>query len=86
MRRLLTIIVLLLALILGIGLFAAFTRKNSAASAEETPAAASPLPAETPEPSAEPSPDPSAFTDTESLLVVANKKHRLPEGYVPRIL
>ena len=83
MRRLLTIIVLLLALILGIGLFAAFTRKNSAASAEETPAAASPLPAETPEPSAEPSPDPSAFTDTESLLVVANKKHRLPEGYIP---
>ncbi len=39
-----------------------------------------------PEPTAEPEEetlDPSVFTDTNSLLLVANKQHRLPEGYEP---
>jgi LAS superfamily LD-carboxypeptidase LdcB len=30
--------------------------------------------------------DPSVFTDTGSLLLLANKSHRLPEGYVPENL
>lgn len=27
--------------------------------------------------------DPSLFTDTDSILIIANKKHKLPDGYVP---
>ena len=42
---------------------------------------AEPEPTVTPEP--EPTIDPAVFTDTGSLLVVANKKHKLPDGYVP---
>lgn len=31
----------------------------------------------------EPTLDPSVFTDTDSLLLLANKKHKLPDGYAP---
>lgn len=37
----------------------------------------------TPEASYPVSVDPSLFTDPDSLLLLANKKHRLPEGYEP---
>lgn len=33
--------------------------------------------------SADPNELASEFTDADSLLIIANKKHRLPEGYVP---
>ncbi len=39
-------------------------------------------PEEPKEPEIDPETDPRFF-DTDSLLVIANKKHRLPEGYVP---
>lgn len=58
---------------------------------ESTPEATpTPTPEATPTP--EPTPEPEtgphgegdpAFTDTDSYLIVANKKHRLPEGYEP---
>ncbi len=55
-------------------------------------------PEPTPTPTAEPTPTPTPepgetggvlkeeFTDTDSLLLLANKKHRLPEGYAPEDL
>ena len=43
---------------------------------EETP---------TPEPTIDPEKDPRFF-DADSLLIVANKKHKLPDGYVPEDL
>ncbi len=42
-----------------------------------------PEPTEEPEPTPTPTPDLSRFYDTDSLLVCANKKHKLPDGYVP---
>ena len=50
-------------------------------------------PTETPEatvePTVEPTMDPESdprFTSTDSVLVFANKKHKLPDGYVPFFL
>ena len=51
---------------------------------EPTPETAVSTP--TPEPTPEPTPDPERdprFFETDSYLIVANKKHKLPEGYEP---
>lgn len=47
---------------------------------------AQPVPSSTPEVSAQPEDNPypdSLFTDTDSILLLANKKHPLPDGYMP---
>ena len=92
MKRLLPVILILLLILLGIGLFGMLKGKNQPAAESSQPTAeptsepvSSVEPTEEPviEETPEPTMDPSVFTDTNSLLVVANKKHRLPEGYVP---
>ena len=91
LNRLLTVVLVLLLALVGIGLYGIMSGNGSAKEEEmiqETAmptAEAEPAPAETPESTEEPEPtmDPSVFTDTSSLLVVANKKHKLPDGYVP---
>lgn len=52
--------------------------------------AATPTPESTPEPTAEATPEPTPdaekdarFFDTDSYLIIANKKHKLPSGYEP---
>lgn len=49
---------------------------------EDANESATPEPTSTPIPTIDPENDPR-FTSTDSLLVFANKKHRLPNGYVP---
>lgn len=71
-------------LVIMIGVFGYGTVKERRS--EET--AVVPVPSETPLPTATPSPTPEPtpeidFHDTSSLLVVANKANRLPEGYEP---
>ena len=54
--------------------------------AETTPeTAGEPEETATPEPTADPETD-ARFFDKDSLLIIANKKHRLPEGYKPEDL
>lgn len=55
---------------------------------EEDPASGEPedVIEEAPPVEEEPQIDPSVFTDTDSLLLVANKSHKLPDGYVPKDL
>ena len=90
MKHLLSAVLIALLILLGIGLFGMLKGNGSAAESSSTKEPTSdpvstvepteePVIEETPEPTM----DPSVFTDTNSLLVVANKKHRLPEGYVP---
>ena len=90
MSKFLSAVLVVLLILLGIGLFGML--KGNDSTAESTPTAEPTLePVSTVEPTEEPvieetpepTMDPSVFTDTNSLLVVANKKHRLPEGYVP---
>ena len=75
------LLVILLAL-LGIGLYGQFTGAFNEPEPTPTP---TPIPTATPTPTPTPEPtfDTSQFSDTNSLLIVANKKHRLPEGYEP---
>lgn len=56
------------------------TRNQKQEAAQVSPSS---QPSATPSASAEPTYDPSLFTDTDSLLLIANKSHRLPEGYEP---
>lgn len=62
---------------------------NSRKAPEPTPEPTqetTPAPTPTPTPTPEPTPDPELderFTDTSSYLVIANKKHKLPDGYEP---
>ena len=96
MKKLLVILLILLLPLLGIGIFGLLAgsgtkEDNSEKPAEETsePAIAemTPEPTEVPEETPDPrNVDPSLFTDTDSLLIVANKKHKLPDGYVPEDL
>jgi len=59
------------------------TKPSPEPTAETTPEpAATPTPEPTPEPTADPETD-SRFFDTDSYLIIANKKHKLPDGYVP---
>ncbi len=78
------ILVAAILLVLGIGLFTGKDKKNKP---EPTP---TPTAEPTPTPEATPTPTPtvdpetdSRFFDTDSYLIVANKKHKLPEGYEP---
>lgn len=81
MKKILMIFILiLLFILLGLGLFGHFSGRFD--KPEETPTP-EPTIEVTPTPTPEPTIDPSVFTDTNSLLIVANKVHRLPEGYEP---
>ena len=88
LKKILSVILVLLLALLGISAYLTFFGKRKADTPEtapEEPAAANVMPAEEPEVTPEPEPtiDPALFTDTDSLLIVANKKHKLPDGYVP---
>ena len=85
MKRFVMIILLLIALIFGIGFYALLTRNNPPQQIDQTPEE-TPLPTVELTAVPEETVDPAVFTDTDSLLLVANKKHRLPEGYVPQDL
>ena len=81
------IVVLSLIILLMIMAFSRKKEEPSEAAVETTPAAetesAEPTAEPTEAPSAEPEIDPAVFSDPDSYLIVANKKHRLPEGYAP---
>ena len=92
MRSLLSVVLVLLLLLLGVGLFGLLRGKpeteqpvEPVVETAEPEASKEPIEAEvTAEPvEEEPQIDPSVFTDTDSFLIVANKKHKLPDGYVP---
>lgn len=73
-------IMMIIAVVLGIANVKKQNREAQEAAAEMTP---EPTVLPTPTPAPEPTVDPSAFSDPDSLLLLANKKHRLPEGYAP---
>lgn len=75
------VILFLTVLIVMLGLFAALEYTQEPAEYLQETAETTPTPEPTPEP--EPTFDPALFSDTDSLLIVANKSHKLPDGYVP---
>lgn len=79
MGTLLTICIAALAL----GLFLRFVLDYKGSTEEVVEATPTPTPIPVPTPTPEPTIDPAVFYDTDSLLVVANKVHKLPEGYEP---
>ncbi len=88
LKKLLYGLMVVLLILLGLSVYYTFFSRHDSTAKSEVQAAepesevietAEPEPTATPEPTF----DPSLFTDTNSLLIVANKKHRLPEGYVP---
>ena len=81
-RFLMGLLLVLLLGLLGLGLYGYFTGAFDEPEPTPTPTPTS-TPTPTPTPTPEPTFDTSQFTDTNSLLIVANKKHRLPEGYEP---
>ena len=97
MGRLLSAILVLLLILLGIGVYGLISSNGRTEEPEpQTEITETAVPEETSEPTevtpAEPEIEETAapvqveaseFTDTGSLLVVANKKHKLPDGYVP---
>lgn len=83
-RKLLSALLVVLLALLGVSAYFTFFGKRNAepertAEPEVTAVPEDPAPTPTPEPTI----DPALFTDTDSLLIVANKKHKLPDGYVP---
>ena len=80
-RGIIVILVLLVALVAGLS-FTAW-RKHVREEEAARLAAATPTPTAVPTPTPTPTVDPSLFTDPDSLLLLANKKHKLPEGYAP---
>ena len=84
LRKLLSALLVVLLALLGVSAYFTFFGKRNAepertAEPEVTAVPEEPAPTPTPEPTI----DPALFTDTNSLLIVANKKHKLPDGYVP---
>ena len=79
------LLIVLLVLFAGSVYFTFFGSKPEAREPEQPEPTPEPVIEATPEPTPEPEPtvDPALFTDTDSLLIVANKKHKLPDGYVP---
>jgi LAS superfamily LD-carboxypeptidase LdcB len=90
-RIFLAIVILLLAAIAGAFGYRVYLnreiREKERIAAETTP---EPTPEATPEPTPEPTPTPTVdpeedprFYDPEGYLMIANKKHKLPDGYEP---
>ena len=79
-KRLVTVVC---AAAVAIGIIGFAVHKASVQRAEKTMASASPTAAATPVTTPEPTVNPALFTDPDSLLILANKKHKLPEGYEP---
>lgn len=82
MKKIMALLIIVLIGVMGI----AFLEDKKQVMIEEE-AAATPTPAvmtvaETPEPTPTPTEEPD-FYSTDSLLIVANKSHKLPEGYEP---
>ena len=79
-KRLVTVVC---AAAVAIAIIGFAVHKASVQRAEKTMASASATAAAAPAVTPEPTVDPSLFTDPDSLLILANKKHKLPEGYEP---
>jgi len=93
MKRIMTVLLIIMLGVLGLALYSFLTssgQKSAADAPSETAAAttaeaaasaaASAAPAATPTATPTPSYD---FTGDDSLLILANKSHKLPDGYVP---
>lgn len=78
MKKIIALLTVIMLGVLGYGAYGMRSDKPEEA-AVTTP---EPTPETTPEPTPEPAPE-IDFSDTSSLLVVANKAHRLPDGYEP---
>ena len=87
MKRVLEgLILTVLICMLILGLYARFIRRPKRDNVDNPSNTATPVTVtNTPESTAtiEPTIDPSVFTDTDSYLILANKKHKLPDGYEP---
>lgn len=84
-RNLIILIVCLLLIFVGVGCIGKHIFSNNT-SKESSSVSETAEPASTPEATVEPTVDPESdtrFTSTDSLLVFANKKHKLPDGYEP---
>lgn len=82
-NSLIVVLIFMLVVILGATLVMRLFSKESksvATSTQPTTITPSPTPVVDNTPRGEGN---TAFTDTESLLLLANKKHKLPDGYVP---
>lgn len=81
-KLLITFIVMLVFLTGLIGFI--LIKDGNVVSQEEVVAETTPEPTETPTPTptVDPESDPR-FTSTDSMLIIANKKHKLPDGYEP---
>jgi LAS superfamily LD-carboxypeptidase LdcB len=77
----LTILIACMVLIASLLIIVIGSAASHVRSAASEAAAASP--SSTPEETEGTTVDQSQFTDTNSLLLIANKKHKLPDGYVP---
>ncbi|MCH4266632.1 MAG: M15 family metallopeptidase [Solobacterium sp.] len=82
MKRIMTVLLVIMLAVLGLAVYS-YLNKDSQASAATTPeptaeVTAQPTAAATAEPTATPD-----FTSGDSLLILANKSHKLPDGYVP---
>ena len=75
------ILILILIVLLAIRLFGGKGKEEPAPETSQPVVTETPVPQESAE--AEVTVDPSVFTDPDSYLILANKKHRLPEGYEP---
>ncbi len=77
------LVILVFMLLLGIyaRIFHHHPRKGEISPSSGTETTTSPT--SSPEETVVPTIDPSVFTDTDSYLILANKKHKLPDGYVP---
>ncbi len=82
MQKVILGILVVIAVILAITVFK--VNQKTEEPAEETPVVVVVEEVATPTP--EPTIDPAVFTNVDSLLIVANKKHKLPDGYVPEDL
>jgi LAS superfamily LD-carboxypeptidase LdcB len=91
MKRILTVLLVIMLGVLGLALYSFFTVPKQKAEAAVSSAApsetaaevsVSAVPSASPTPTATPTPS-YDFTSADSLLILANKSHKLPDGYVP---
>ena len=84
MKKIMIVLLVFMLTLFGVSVYAHFS-KNDNKTAVSTPQPSAEI-QPTPSASAEPTPTPTAaidFSDTSSILVCANKKHALPDGYAP---
>ena len=82
MKKIMTVLLVIMLGVLGLSVYSYLTKGKNSTAAVPTPTAEP-----TPTPTATPEPTPTYdFTSADSLLILANKSHKLPAGYVPEDL